>query len=236
MRFRWDLPGVRHWRNCWPLAAMGGERLERVRLSHNGKIRELECDYLACGYHLIPNLELPKYAGCAITNGFVQVNELQQTSIPHIYCAGEPTGIGGLEMALVEGQIAGYAATRNEDAARKLFADRARYAQFEAELKSAFAPRPELKFLADPDTFVCRCEDVTFERVRHFDSWRAAKLHTRCGMGPCQGRVCGSAAEFLFGWNTDSVRLPVFAVQCASLAMVSGVSNMNGTAINGGPQ
>ena len=40
----------------------------------------------------------------------MRVDDFQQTSIPGVYCAGEPTGIGGLELALVEGQIAGWAA------------------------------------------------------------------------------------------------------------------------------
>jgi len=38
---------------------------------------------------------------------------------------------------------------------------------------------------------------------------RQAKLYTRAGMGPCQGRVCGAALEFLHGWPADSVRIPV---------------------------
>jgi hypothetical protein len=37
-------------------------------------------------------------------------------------------------------------------------------------------------------------------------------------MGPCQGRVCGSATEFLFGWGADSVRPPVFPARISSLA------------------
>jgi hypothetical protein len=27
-------------------------------------------------------------------------------------------------------------------------------------------------------------------------------------MGPCQGRVCGPALAFLFGWDSDTVRPP----------------------------
>ena len=49
------------------------------------------------------------------------------------------------------------------------------------------------------------------------DNWRAAKLHTRCGMGACQGRICGAAAQFLFGWDNDSVRPPAFPVRVGSL-------------------
>jgi hypothetical protein len=44
-----------------------------------------------------------------------------------------------------------------------------------------------------------------------------AKLQTRCGMGACQGRICGSAVEFLFGWNDRSVRPPIFPVRMENL-------------------
>lgn len=221
LRFLWDLRGIPHWTNCWPVAAIGKDRIERLRVAHNGRIREIECDYLACGFHLVPNLELANLIGCKVENGFAQVDEFQRTSIANVQCGGEPTGIGGLEMALIEGQIAGHFAACNEPAARRLFRRRARYARFARELDAAFRLRSELKSIAEPETFLCRCEDVPFGRVRQFDSWRAAKLHTRCGMGPCQGRVCGSAAEFLFGWEIDSVRPPVFPVPCASLAAIS---------------
>ncbi len=221
LEFLWGLRGVPFRTSCWPVAAIGRERIEAVRVLENGRPREIECDYLACGFHLIPNIELAKYAGCTIEDGFVKVDKFQQTTVRNIYCAGEPTSIGGLELSLIEGQIAGCSAVGDSRAAREFFAERTHYAQFAAELKNAFELRRELKALATPETFLCRCEDVPIGRVSQFDSWRAAKLHTRCGMGPCQGRVCGSAAEFLFGWTIDSMRPPVFAVHCASLAAVS---------------
>jgi hypothetical protein len=68
---------------------------------------------------------------------------------------------------------------------------------------------------------ICRCEDVRYSRLQQCGSWRAAKLHTRCGMGPCQGRVCGPATQFLFGWNPESVRPPVFPARVESLAASS---------------
>ncbi|MGH9735552.1 MAG: FAD-dependent oxidoreductase [Candidatus Acidiferrales bacterium] len=221
LRFGWQLRGVPYWTNSWITEATGRERLERVRVMRNGQTREIDCDYLACGFHLAPNLELPAFMGCAIENGFVAVDELQRTSVPHVYCAGETTGIGGLEKSLVEGQIAGYAATRDENAARKLFAERKHCLNFARSMKAAFQLRAELKKLVRPETLLCRCEDVTYERASRHRSWREAKLHTRCGMGACQGRICGAASEFLFGWSIDSVRPPVFAVQCESLAAAS---------------
>jgi NADPH-dependent 2,4-dienoyl-CoA reductase/sulfur reductase-like enzyme len=218
--------------DSWPLAAIGRERVEAVRISENGRIREIACDYLACGYHLVPNTELAQMLKCRTREGFVEVDELQETSRRGVYCAGEPTGIGGMELSVLEGRIAGYAAIGNRDAATRLFAERGRYQKLAGAMKTAFRLRPELANLSQPHTLLCRCEDVSLEVVRRHDSWRAAKLHTRCGMGPCQGRVCGAAAAFLFGWNVDSLRPPVFPTRCSSLAAIT--SSVDGHPSDGG--
>jgi hypothetical protein len=146
------------------------------------------------------------------------VDARQQTSLPGIYSAGEATGIGGLELSLVEGEIAGYAAAGAFDRAQALTASRASHARFADALEQAFALRDELKQLPRPDTMLCRCEDVTLERVRACTGWREAKLHTRCGMGPCQGRICGGAVEFLLGWHSESVRPPVLPARVGSMS------------------
>lgn len=224
-----ELAGVPIWANCWPVAAEGKDRVESVQLSRGGRIRKVDCDYLACGFHLIPNVELPRMAGCRLHEGFVEVDDFQRTSVPNVYCAGEPTGIGGVELSILEGQIAGYSATDWEGAARRLLPKRASYRRAVDLLKLAFDLRPELKTLPKPETLVCRCEDVSMQRLQEHDSWRSAKLQTRCGMGPCQGRVCGAAARFLFDWEMDSARPPVFPVKCSSLATVgAGARESNG--------
>jgi D-hydroxyproline dehydrogenase subunit alpha len=218
IELRSGLLGVRYLTGCWPVAAHGTGKLESVTLQRNGKTWTEPCDYLACGFGLIPNVELPALFGCRMSETGVGVDENQQTSVANIYCAGEVTGIGGLDLALVEGEIAGYSAAGNTQAARKLFPARESNRHFAAALERAFAPRKELRTLPQDDTIVCRCEDVTYGRVRQCANWREAKLHTRCGMGPCQGRVCGGAAEFLFGWKPESVRPPVLPVRLGSLA------------------
>ena len=210
----------RHLSSSWVAAAHGKEKLEAVTLVRHGKRRErwqLSCDYLACGFHLVPNVELAELLGCSVENGCVRVDEFQQTTVPQVYSAGETTGVGGLELSLVEGEIAGFAATGKHDDARQLFPVREKHRRFAKLLNRTFALREELKQLAEPETIVCRCEDVTFARLRAHDSWRAAKLQTRCGMGSCQGRICGGAVEFLFGWRTESVRPPVLPVRVESL-------------------
>ena len=214
---RRQLKGVRYLTDCWVVEAHGEQKLERVTLERGGKRWTVSCDYLACGFHLVPNLELAELLGCEIVEGAVRVDDFQKTSVPQIYAAGETTGIGGLELSLVEGEIAGLAAAGRGEEARRVFSERAKQQHFADLLNRTFALRDELKTLAAPGTIVCRCEDVVFDRLRAHDSWRAAKLQTRCGMGPCQGRICGSAVEFLFGWKSESVRPPIFPVRVESL-------------------
>jgi NADPH-dependent 2,4-dienoyl-CoA reductase/sulfur reductase-like enzyme len=217
-RLRWELRGVSYRLGCWPVAAEGEDRLRSVTFSDGRRTWKQPCDYLACGFGLVPNLELPALLGCAIENGAVCVDEWQQTSVPGVFCAGETTGVGGLELALSEGQIAGWSAAGQPQRAREFLAGRARARRFQQSLDRAFAPREELKASVQAGTLVCRCEDVTFHRLREHQSWRAAKLQTRCGMGPCQGRVCGPAVEFLLGWRAESVRPPVFPAALSRFA------------------
>lgn len=215
--FRVATVNARFYTGCWAVATQGNGRLESVTLQRNGRRWEIECDYLACGFHLIPNLELPVLIGCRIEYGFVAVNDQLQSSIPGIFCAGELAGIGGVEMAILEGQIAGLAAAGKESMARSLVKKRNKGRRFVRALAKTFELDPLLRNLPDGDTLVCRCEDVPFGELPGYGSARDAKLHTRCGMGPCQGRICGGAGEFLFGWSPDTVRPPILTASVASL-------------------
>jgi D-hydroxyproline dehydrogenase subunit alpha len=200
--------GIRYLTACWPVSAEPGA----VTLRRGARTWTERCDFLACAFGLVPNLELPLLLGCG-----AETDDFQQTRVSGIYAAGEVTGIGGLDLSQVEGEIAGYAAAGEPDRARHLFARRTRHRRFAAALEQAFALREELKSIPTPDTFLCRCEDVTLARVRRYTNWREAKLQTRCGMGPCQARVCGPAAEFLLGWKPESVRPPAFPARIGTM-------------------
>jgi D-hydroxyproline dehydrogenase subunit alpha len=191
-----QLAGVRFLTSCWPIEAQGEEKLQAVVISRGGRIA---CDYLACGFHLVPNTELAQLLGCQIRGGYVHVDEFQETSLSGVFCAGEPTGIGGLELSLIEGQIAGLAAAGRREQAVRHFKQRKKLEGFAKALHRAFCLRQELKTLARPETIVCRCEDVSHRRLAVQKSWRSAKLQTRCGMGACQGRICGPAKSFSTG-------------------------------------
>jgi NADPH-dependent 2,4-dienoyl-CoA reductase/sulfur reductase-like enzyme len=216
-RYRFAFLSVPYRRNVWVREAEGEDRLRRVTLTDGSRAWSGACDVLCAGYGLVPNVELAALLGCAIEEGRVVADDRQSTSLPGIFCAGEPTGIGGVELAVVDGEIAGLAAAGETSGLARLQRRRRRLTAFADRLEAAFAPRPELKERLTPDTLVCRCEDVPWGRLDPTWSPRQAKLATRLGMGPCQGRVCGPAMRFLCGWEADSVRPPIQPARISTL-------------------
>jgi NADPH-dependent 2,4-dienoyl-CoA reductase/sulfur reductase-like enzyme len=229
-RYRARLWKTAYRTGCWvveAIASRDGMKLEAVRVTDGTRTWSEPCDLLACGYHLVPNTEIAELLGCTFRDRFVRVDHAQRTSIENVFCAGEPTGIAGLEAALVQGEIAGLACAGKSSSFMRTRAKKQRV--FAARLEKAFALRSELRSLARPDTIVCRCEDVPFAALSSHSGWRDAKLQTRCGMGPCQGRVCGPAVEHLLGWTPASVRQPLFPVPLQALCSQANTSESNQT-------
>ena len=171
--------------------------------------QDLACDILACGFGLVPNVEVARALGCAVRSHGIAVDDYGATTVRGVWAAGECTGVGGVDAALVEGRIAGFAAAGRHVDAKPFLAASSRWRRFARSLERTFALDRRLVRLATDETIVCRCEDVAAGRLRCHRSWREAKLMTRIGMGPCQGRVCGPTTEVLFGWSPDDVRPPL---------------------------
>ena len=149
----------------------------------------------------------------------VVVDARQQTSVPGVFARGRAVRRRGRRRRARRGAIAGLAAA---GASRRRGARhggaRAERA-FAARLARAFALRDELRRLARPDTIVCRCEDVAARPPRRLREPRARPSSPPArGMGPCQGRVCGPALAFLFGWDSDTVRPPARAWRASGSA------------------
>jgi NADPH-dependent 2,4-dienoyl-CoA reductase/sulfur reductase-like enzyme len=221
--------GLRYWTGSVVREACGAGHVEQVTIRRGARDVTLACDRIACGYGLEPNVLLGESLGCAVAahgdGRAFAVDDLQQTSVANVFAAGECTGVGGMELARVEGEIAGLAAVGAASAARARFAERARWRRFAANVDAAFALGEAARALPPDDTLLCRCEDVTVGAVRTHANWRDAKLQTRCGMGACQGRICATAARTYFGWGTEwgtgatsaAPRLPLQPAQIATL-------------------
>jgi NADPH-dependent 2,4-dienoyl-CoA reductase/sulfur reductase-like enzyme len=127
------------------------------------------------------------------------------TSLPAIAIAGDGGGIAGAEAAALSGQLAALDAASFLDRIDPAERDR-RARTIRAALRRERAIRPFLDALYRPtpsilvpedDIIACRCEEVSVAQIRRAALVGAqgpnqAKSFTRCGMGPCQGRICGS--------------------------------------------
>ncbi len=207
----------------WVVAVHGDDRVQEVELTDGRRTWTTRCELLCSSYGLVANTELARLLGCAIEDESVMVDRFQRTDQDTIYCVGESTGIGGVELSLAEGQVAAAHILDRPGQLGPLLAARDRLAEFSARLATTFAPRAELRARVSPETVVCRCEDVSWSGLDPAWTMRQAKLYTRLGMGPCQARVCGPAMRYLCGWSSDTVRPPLKPCRVATLCGQSTV-------------
>jgi NADPH-dependent 2,4-dienoyl-CoA reductase/sulfur reductase-like enzyme len=217
--YAWALRGVPYLHGSVLRAVHGTERVTGVHIERaDGSTRDIDCDRVACGFGLVPNVQLAQALGCALRKDAVAVDADQRSSRGNVLAAGECTGVGGMELACATGTLAGLVASgqgRRAAAARRQVS---RWQHFATQVGKYFALSSRARRPPPPEVLLCRCEDVAYGEVAGRIDWRDAKLHTRCGMGPCQGRVCGSAAGVLLGWDTGSPRPPWAAAKLSSLA------------------
>ena len=198
--------------------AVTGVRVARLDAAWGiipGSERSLACDAVAVGYGFTPQPELALQLGCehlldADGSLVATVDEDQASSVAGVFIAGEATGVGGADLSLAEGEVAGFAAASSalgravdRTATGRARRRRERGRAFARALHEAFpVPRAWLDWLT-PETIVCRCEEVTAGRVGEAmtelgaTDARTVKLFARPGMGLCQGRVCGYATACL---------------------------------------
>jgi len=217
-----QLIGVPLWHDSHVTAITGTSHATSVHIQHGQRQRELSCDYVAIGHHLVPNLDIAQALGCATTPAAVTTTALLATTIPHVYAIGEARGIGGLNCAIAEGHLVAAVICQDTAAISQWHQRVTHERQLAAAIAATFAT-PTTTPLTD-DTIVCRCEDVSHAQLAHARDWRTAKLQQRCGMGPCQGRICGAATQHLYGWGPDAVRPPLRPARVATLALLHSIS------------
>ncbi|WP_411092018.1 FAD-dependent oxidoreductase [Streptomyces sp. 049-1] len=200
--------------------AHGDDRLTGVTvaaLDADGRVRRgtgryLPCDTLAVGHGMLPHTDLADGLGCRTDGPTVAVDAEQRTSVPGVWAAGEATGVGGAQLALAEGHIAGRSVAARLRGTEPDPAGWAPAARIRARLRrsadalaAAFTPPAAWTGHVTDDTLVCRCEEVTAGAVREAvdelgaGDVRTVKLLTRAGMGWCQGRMCGAAVAGIAG-------------------------------------
>lgn len=127
-----------------------------------------------------------------------------ELDVPGIFVAGDGAGIGGAQAAEAQGEVTAFAIAAQLGAIDKTVRDQSAaeplrrlqgVMRIRPFLDSLYRPR-EINRIPNDDVTICRCEEVTAGEVRHFVELgclgpNQAKSFGRCGMGPCQGRLCG---------------------------------------------
>ncbi len=206
--------GVPIFKRVHGVRSLGGDTLEAVEFASAGTTRRIETRLLLLHEGVVPDHHLAMAAGCEMRwddTGWcwrTAADTWGATSVPSLAVAGDCAGIQGAEAAPHAGRLAALDAARRlgriDAAARDRLARpaaraRARLAGLRRFLDAWYRPRAEILSPADPDVVVCRCEAVTVAELRAAVALgcrgpNQAKAFTRCGMGPCQGRLCGLTA------------------------------------------
>ncbi len=187
--------------------AVGKEKLSEVVFASGGRERRLPADLLLLHQGVVPNVNLANAAGVEhVWNDrqlcFVPVLDADfGSSVPGIAVAGDGAGIAGGTAAVERGRIAAIAAVRALRPEAMLPDTQAiRQKLQREEMGRAFLDwlnRPAESFRQpEGETLACRCEEVTAKQVRDMarigcEGPNQMKAFLRCGMGPCQGRLCG---------------------------------------------
>ena len=214
------------------LEARGGSQVEAAVIAEVDRDwrpiartrRVLEVDTICLGYGLVPSIELTRLVGCRHRyapdlGGWIPVrNEDMETSVPGVFAVGDGAGVAGSAMAVMEGRIAGISAAQSlgyishEEADRlkkPYLNDMKKIGQLREALDHISHPRPGLFELANDDTVICRCEELTLGDIKRAISKGTTEMNelkrlTRMGMGRCQGRMCGPAVQEIIARQTNT--------------------------------
>lgn len=190
------------------LRAEGQEKVAAVSYcTASGASGTLPVDNLLLHQGVVPNVNLAMSAGIEHRWNEDQLcwvpvtDRCGATSMPGLYVAGDGAGIAGAQAAAWRGVLAASDVIRavRPDVARPSEAlARAAVARFTRGRRFLDLLYRPAKSFRQPsgDTVVCRCEEVTARQIA--DAVKLGcpgpnqmKSFLRCGMGPCQGRLCG---------------------------------------------
>ncbi|MFJ3522445.1 NAD(P)/FAD-dependent oxidoreductase [Pseudomonas sp. NPDC090203] len=202
--------GIAHYTGAEQLAIEGEEAARALVFTVGGKAQRVATRCVLLHQGVVPNIQFSQSLRASHHWDADQlcfspkVDPWGALDVPGIYVAGDGAGIGGAQAAAVQGELAALGIARQlgtlSDAQRDYRAEPLR-----ARLESNLRIRPFLDALYQPkeanripadEVMVCRCEEVTAGELRQFVALgctgpNQAKSFGRCGMGPCQGRMCG---------------------------------------------
>ncbi len=199
--------GVRMVAGVQDLRLEGDQRVRRIAWQGGSE----PCDTVLLHEGVIPSTHVSRAIGLDHAWDAAQacwrpvVDTFGASSAPLVGVAGDGAGIGGWEAAAAAGRLAALDAAHRlgvldlaarDRLAQPWLATRAAALALRPFLDALYAPPPGILAPPGDATLVCRCEEVTAGSIRRAAALGAtgpnqAKAYLRCGMGACQGRICG---------------------------------------------
>ena len=229
------------------MEALGNSKFEKVRFKIGEHTLEKSSGMLLLHNGVVPNLQITRQLGCEhrwydLQRYWEPVHdEWGNTSVDKISIAGDCGRISGASISEFNGYVSALDTVYKIGVISKNERNRLSL-PYRKELSKHKAVRPFLDKLFQPrktwlvpeneDTLVCRCEEVTVKDIRQAISTGAIspdriKSLVRCGMGPCQARMCGlSVSEIIADQRKISpedvgyfkIRSPIRPITLAQLA------------------
>lgn len=204
------------YRNVEKIRAVGTDCVSNVEFFLKGQKKEIATTCILRHEGVIPRTHILGSLKTKLIWDNVQrywypeTNIFGMTSIPGIYVSGDAAYVHGGDASIFKGHLVGLGVSRHlgvlSDAefAYKSKGDSKRLKTLYAArafLRYVFAPNPQVYNIPD-ETIVCRCENTTAGEIRKairekFMNADEVKRMTRCGMGQCQGRMCGTVLSEL---------------------------------------
>ena len=216
---------VPHFQGISNLRASGTEQVNRVSFTCGRRQHVIETDHLILHDGVVPNTQMTRLLECRHTWNPLQhywrpdLDKWGNSSVPGVAVAGDTGGIYGARSAQLAGELAALdtacslkaiSSQERDRAAAPLRGQLVREMAVRPFLDTLFRPNPDFYRPAD-DVLVCRCEEITAGQIRQVAAEggmgpNQVKAKIRCGMGPCQGRMCGlTVAEII----ADAYRVPM---------------------------
>lgn len=214
LRMLWRLrrAGVQMFAAATALRVEGSDRAQALSFEAGGKAHRLAADVVLLHHGVVPNTQLSRLMRVDHDWDPVQlawrprVDAWGQTSLTGLRMAGDGVSIAGALAAEPAGALAALGSAMALDRLSEAEAE-SRAAPLHRTLRQQGRIRPFVdtlyrppEWLTEPsdETVVCRCEEVTAGSIREMarlgcQGPNQTKFFSRCGMGPCQGRMCGLA-------------------------------------------
>lgn len=200
------------------LSVIGRERAVGLEFRSGRRSRRLEGELILLHEGVVPDTSLTMASDCDHEWDEEQLcwrpkaDHWGQTSAEAIYVAGDGARILGAAAAPLSAALAALGIAcdlgrippqERDRRAQPLMKALARHRKFRRFLDVLYRPPDMVRGSIADETVVCRCEDVSagdLRRVIRLGSLgpNQAKSFTRCGMGPCQGRMCGLSVTEIF--------------------------------------